>query len=182
MPEANPVPLRHLDFSNRANRQDYTARPTGGGPDFSVYPQQRAAHARKLQQELQVVEVEAERLRLSAELAPYVEDVGINIVVRSEVIHAAVRNDERRETGNVWLSIADLLKAEDNVVVDSKEYVSDKGAEICKLVTKGTLLVSFKLTLSPSPNRLNRHMWHILVLTLPPVFEKGFKCGIIKIA
>jgi type I restriction enzyme S subunit len=55
--------------------------------------------------------------------------------------------DEKRETGNVWLSIADLLKAEDNIVVDSKEYVSDKGAEICKLVPKGTLLVSFKLTL-----------------------------------
>ena len=31
-----------------------------------------------------MVEVEAERLRLSAELAPYVEDVGVNIVVRSE--------------------------------------------------------------------------------------------------
>ena len=55
--------------------------------------------------------------------------------------------DEKRETSNVWLSIADLLKAEDNVVVDSKEYVSDKGAKICKLVAKGTLLVSFKLTL-----------------------------------
>ena len=55
--------------------------------------------------------------------------------------------DEKRETSNVWLSIADLLKAEDNVVVDSKEYVSDKGAAICKIVPKGTLLVSFKLTL-----------------------------------
>ena len=55
--------------------------------------------------------------------------------------------DEKRETGNVWLSIADLLKAEDNIVVDSKEYVSDKGAAICKLVPNGTLLVSFKLTL-----------------------------------
>ena len=55
--------------------------------------------------------------------------------------------DEKRETGNVWLSIADLLKAEDNIVVDSKEYVTDKGAAICKLVPKGTLLVSFKLTL-----------------------------------
>ncbi len=55
--------------------------------------------------------------------------------------------DERRETGNVWLSIADLLKAEDNFVVDSREYLSDKGAAICRLVPKGTLLVSFKLTL-----------------------------------
>ena len=55
--------------------------------------------------------------------------------------------DEKRETGNVWLSIADLLNAEDNVAVDSKEYISDKGAAISKTVRKGTLLVSFKLTL-----------------------------------
>ena len=55
--------------------------------------------------------------------------------------------DEKRETGNVWLSIADLLNAKNNIVVDSKEYVSDKGAAMCKLVPNGTLLVSFKLTL-----------------------------------
>ncbi len=55
--------------------------------------------------------------------------------------------DRDRETGNVWLSISDLLKAQDNIVVDSKEYVSESGAKSCKLVPKGTLLVSFKLTL-----------------------------------
>ena len=55
--------------------------------------------------------------------------------------------DQGRVTSNIWLSIADLLKAEDNVVTDSKEYLSDKGAEISKIVPKGTLLVSFKLTL-----------------------------------
>jgi type I restriction enzyme S subunit len=55
--------------------------------------------------------------------------------------------DEKGGTGNVWLSIADLLKAENRIVADSKEYVSDKGAALCKVVTEGTLLVSFKLTL-----------------------------------
>ncbi|MDF1615790.1 restriction endonuclease subunit S [Desulfurivibrio dismutans] len=55
--------------------------------------------------------------------------------------------DEGRTTSNVWLSIADLLDAEDGFIFDSKEYLSDKGAELCKLVKKGTLLVSFKLTL-----------------------------------
>lgn len=55
--------------------------------------------------------------------------------------------DEKRETDNIWLSIADLLNANDNIVVDSKEYLSDKGAAISKTVRKGTLLVSFKLTL-----------------------------------
>lgn len=55
--------------------------------------------------------------------------------------------DEGRETHNVWLSIADLLNAKDNLVVDSKEYLSEKGAALSKIVRKGTLLVSFKLTL-----------------------------------
>lgn len=55
--------------------------------------------------------------------------------------------DAKRSTGNVWLSIADLLEQEGGVVADSKEYVSDQGAAICKLVPAGTLLLSFKLTL-----------------------------------
>jgi hypothetical protein len=55
--------------------------------------------------------------------------------------------DEDRETENVWLSIADLLNAERNVVSDSREYLSDKGAAITPIVKEGTLLVSFKLTL-----------------------------------
>lgn len=55
--------------------------------------------------------------------------------------------DDERKTTNVWLSIADLLDAEDNVVIDSKEYLSDEGAAVSKIVREGTLLVSFKLTL-----------------------------------
>jgi type I restriction enzyme S subunit len=55
--------------------------------------------------------------------------------------------DENRETTNVWLSIADLLNSEGNIISDSKEYISDEGAAISKIVRKGTLLVSFKLTL-----------------------------------
>ncbi|MEI7962155.1 MAG: restriction endonuclease subunit S, partial [archaeon] len=55
--------------------------------------------------------------------------------------------DTNKTTTNVWLSIADLLNCEDNIVCDSKEYISNKGAEISKVVKKGTLLASFKLTL-----------------------------------
>ena len=55
--------------------------------------------------------------------------------------------DEKGSTGNVWLSIADLLRAENRIISDSKEYVSDKGAALCKVVPEGTLLASFKLTL-----------------------------------
>ena len=55
--------------------------------------------------------------------------------------------DEKRQTKNVWLSIADLLNGEDGSVYDSKEYLSDKGAAVSKIVPRGTLLASFKLTL-----------------------------------
>ncbi|MDB2613794.1 hypothetical protein N9Y92_01385 [Chlamydiales bacterium] len=33
--------------------------------------------------------------------------------------------DEKKETSNVWLSIADLLKTQDGIVIDSKEYLSN---------------------------------------------------------
>ena len=55
--------------------------------------------------------------------------------------------DQSRQTNNVWLSIADLLNAEEGLISDSKEYLSDAGAALCKVVRAGTLLVSFKLTL-----------------------------------
>ena len=51
--------------------------------------------------------------------------------------------DKQKTTTNVWLSIADLNKN----VYDSNEYLSDAGADVVKLVKKGTLLLSFKLTL-----------------------------------
>jgi type I restriction enzyme S subunit len=55
--------------------------------------------------------------------------------------------DKQKETQNIWLSIADLLNEQDNIVSNSKEYISDKGAALCMLAREGTLLVSFKLTL-----------------------------------
>ncbi len=55
--------------------------------------------------------------------------------------------DKEKQTKNVWLSIADLLNTDGNAVSDSNEYISDKAIKISKLVKKGTLLVSFKLTL-----------------------------------
>ena len=55
--------------------------------------------------------------------------------------------DVKKQTNNIWLSIADLLNTENSVVSGSKEYLSDKGAKVSKKVAAGTLLVSFKLTL-----------------------------------
>lgn len=47
---------------------------------------------------------------------------------------------------NIWLSIADLI-VDGKEVFESKEYISDKAATSFTVVPKGTLLVSFKLTL-----------------------------------
>jgi len=55
--------------------------------------------------------------------------------------------DTEKETNNVWLSIADMLKTEGDVVLDSKEYITDKAVRVSRLVKAGTLLLSFKLTL-----------------------------------
>ena len=55
--------------------------------------------------------------------------------------------DPDRKTENVWLSIADLPQCLHAVATDSKEYVSDLAAKKMRLIPKGSLLVSFKLTL-----------------------------------
>jgi len=55
--------------------------------------------------------------------------------------------DEEKKTNNVWLSISDLPSSLKPTVSDSKEYISNTGAELSKIVPKGTLIVSFKLTL-----------------------------------
>lgn len=55
--------------------------------------------------------------------------------------------DTEKETKNVWLSIADMLKTDGVLVSDSKEYISNDAAKTSKIVKKGTLLLSFKLTL-----------------------------------
>lgn len=55
--------------------------------------------------------------------------------------------DSDKSGKNAWLSIRDLQILDDGKVLDSSEYISDKGAKLFKPVPKGTLLVSFKLTL-----------------------------------
>jgi type I restriction enzyme S subunit len=55
--------------------------------------------------------------------------------------------DVEKETSNVWLSIADMLNTDGDVVSESKEYITDKAVKVSKVVKKGTLLLSFKLTL-----------------------------------
>lgn len=55
--------------------------------------------------------------------------------------------DEAKEGKNVWLSIADLPHLLKPIISDSKEYISEEGRKICKLVPKGTLILSFKLSI-----------------------------------
>lgn len=55
--------------------------------------------------------------------------------------------DRDKEGDNAWLSIRDLQVLDGREAVDSSEYISDEGARLFKPVPRGTLLVSFKLTL-----------------------------------
>lgn len=55
--------------------------------------------------------------------------------------------DDKKTTGNVWVSIADMSKSLQTSIVDSAEHLSHEGAARVKVVKEGTLLVSFKLTL-----------------------------------
>ena len=53
--------------------------------------------------------------------------------------------DKDKESGNVWLSIADLKHGE--YISESAEQVSNLGAKEIVKIPKGTMLLSFKLTL-----------------------------------
>ena len=55
--------------------------------------------------------------------------------------------DEKKETNNLWVSIADLSKYEGKEIHETKEHISDEGKQGIKQIPKGSLLVSFKLTL-----------------------------------
>jgi type I restriction enzyme, S subunit len=55
--------------------------------------------------------------------------------------------DKEKVSNNIWLSIADLTALEGLYVGDSKEYVSDEGAKLFKIVPSETLVMSFKLSI-----------------------------------
>ena len=55
--------------------------------------------------------------------------------------------DTKKETHNLWVSIADLSKNEGREVKDTKEYISNEAIGNITKIAKGSLLVSFKLTL-----------------------------------
>lgn len=55
--------------------------------------------------------------------------------------------DENKETHNKWVSIADISNNEGKIIKDTKEYISDSAAEKINKVSKGSLLMSFKLSI-----------------------------------
>ena len=55
--------------------------------------------------------------------------------------------DTQKETNNLWVSIADLSKNEGKEIFETKEQISDEGSQNIRLIPKGALLLSFKLTL-----------------------------------
>lgn len=55
--------------------------------------------------------------------------------------------DVEKTTGNIWVSIADMSKSTGGYIYDSKEYISIAGASLMSIIPKGTILLSFKLSL-----------------------------------
>ena len=55
--------------------------------------------------------------------------------------------DEKKETNNKWVSIADISNNEGKIIEDTKEYISDTAAAKINKVAKGSLLMSFKLSI-----------------------------------
>lgn len=57
--------------------------------------------------------------------------------------------DRQKSSGHVWVSISDMSKLSDGLIIDSKEYITNKAVEDAgvPVVPKGTLLLSFKLTI-----------------------------------
>lgn len=55
--------------------------------------------------------------------------------------------DPARQSGAVWVSIADLTACEGRVISDSKEYISSLATVAGKPVRAGTLMMSFKLSI-----------------------------------
>ena len=55
--------------------------------------------------------------------------------------------DENKVTYNKWVSIADISNNEGKIIEDTKEYISDSAAKKIFKVPKGSLLMSFKLSI-----------------------------------
>lgn len=55
--------------------------------------------------------------------------------------------DIDKKTKNKWVSIADISNNEGEVITDTKEYISNSAAEKIFKVSKGSLLMSFKLSI-----------------------------------
>ena len=55
--------------------------------------------------------------------------------------------DNNKKDSNVWVSIRDMSKLSGLYIDDSREYISNEGAELFKEVPKNTLIMSFKLSI-----------------------------------
>lgn len=55
--------------------------------------------------------------------------------------------DKEKEQGNAWVSIADISSAVNGIILETKEYISNAAKPTMKLIPKGTILLSFKLTI-----------------------------------
>lgn len=55
--------------------------------------------------------------------------------------------DKEKKNSNVWVSIRDMSQLSGRYIDDSREYISNEGANLFKEVSKNTLIMSFKLSI-----------------------------------
>ena len=81
--------------------------------------------------------------------------------------------DVNKETNNIWLSISDLKNIDSNhYISDSSEYLSDQGSALFKPIEKGTLLLSFKLTIGRMAFAAEELRTNEAIAALP-IFDKN---------
>lgn len=108
MPENQP-PLRHLNYSKKGRTRSYKAKGGGGGGRPAVYLRQRSAHAAALRSQLELVQAEDQRRRISAELSNYSSDVGTIIEIVGEADHPLQYERLESTTGVVLLNSRKIL-------------------------------------------------------------------------
>ena len=109
MPETQD-PLKHLDYSNRARSRGYKAKGTGRGGGPPIYRRRRDRHAAALRGQLELIQAEDQRRRISDELANYTSDVGTIIEIVGEPDYPLQYESLESTTGVVLLNTRTMRK------------------------------------------------------------------------
>ena len=83
--------------------------------------------------------------------------------------------DVNKETHNKWVSIADISQNEGGIINNTKEYISDIAAERIRKVAKGSLLMSFKLSIGRMAFAGDDLYTNEAIIAIPEVERYGLK-------